>query len=96
MSKKDPILEKMKKELKVTATSKCNRLNYLINMVIRNQGKPVSKVTAISNLNITIPGTYTYYVHATAINNPNCSAEQPFTFTVHPLLPISLPQGVYV
>jgi hypothetical protein len=60
MSKKDPILEKMKKELKVTATSKCNRLNYLINMVIRNQGKPVSKVTAISNLNITDRTFYRY------------------------------------
>lgn len=48
----------------------------------------------ISNLNITTPGTYTYYVHATAINNSNCSAEQPFTFTVHPLINITLPQGV--
>ena len=48
----------------------------------------------ISNLNITTPGTYTYYVHASAINNPNCNAEQAFTFTVHPLLNITLPQGV--
>jgi gliding motility-associated-like protein len=48
----------------------------------------------ITNLNITTPGNYTYYVHATAINNPNCSAEQAFTFTVHPLLNITLPQGV--
>jgi gliding motility-associated-like protein len=48
----------------------------------------------ITNLNITTPGNYTYYVHATAINNPNCSAEQAFTFIVHPLLNINLPQGV--
>ena len=60
MSKKDPILENMKKELKVTATSKCNRLNYLINMVIRNQGKPVSKVTVISKLQITDRTFYRY------------------------------------
>lgn len=60
MSKKDPILENMKKELKVTATSKCNRLNYLINMVMRNQGKPVSKVTVISKLQITDRTFYRY------------------------------------
>jgi gliding motility-associated-like protein len=48
----------------------------------------------ITNFNISTPGTYTYYVYATAFNNPNCIAEQSFTFTVHPLLNITLPQGV--
>jgi gliding motility-associated-like protein len=48
----------------------------------------------ITNLNISIPGTYTYYVYASALNNINCNAQQSFTFTVHPLLNITLPQGV--
>jgi gliding motility-associated-like protein len=48
----------------------------------------------ITNFNISTPGTYTYYVYATAFNNPNCIAEQSFTFTVYPLLNITLPQGV--
>jgi hypothetical protein len=60
MSKKDPVLENMKKELGVKATSKCNRLSYLNNLVIGNQGKPVSKVTAISKLNITDRTFYRY------------------------------------
>ncbi|WP_396153732.1 choice-of-anchor L domain-containing protein [Flavobacterium sp.] len=48
----------------------------------------------ITNLNITTPGRFTYYVYASAFNNPNCNAEQAFTFTIHPLLNITLPQGV--
>jgi gliding motility-associated-like protein len=48
----------------------------------------------ISNLNISTPGTYTYYVYASALNNTDCNAEQPFTFTVHPLLNKTFPQGV--
>ena len=71
MSKKDPILENMKKELKVTATSKCNRLNYLNNLVIANQGKPVSKVTAISKLNITSRTFYRYVKHLTHLKVKN-------------------------
>ncbi len=48
----------------------------------------------ITNLNITIPGTYTYYVYASAIGNPNCSDEISFTFTVHPLLDKPIQGGI--
>lgn len=53
---------------------------------------PITNFT-ISNTGTTSQ-TYTYYVYATAINNANCNDEQSFTFTVHPLLNISLPQGI--
>lgn len=48
----------------------------------------------ITNLNITTPGTYTYYVYASAIGNPNCNDEISFTFTVHPLLDITIQGGI--
>jgi gliding motility-associated-like protein len=48
----------------------------------------------ISNLNITTPGTYTYYVHASAIGNPNCNDEISFSFTIHPLLDITINGGI--
>lgn len=48
----------------------------------------------IANLNITTPGTYTYYVYASAIGNPNCNDEISFTFTVHPLLNITIQGGI--
>jgi len=48
----------------------------------------------ITNLNISTPGTYTYYVHASAIGNPNCNDEISFTFTVHPLLDITIAGGI--
>ena len=48
----------------------------------------------ITNLNISTPGTYTYYVYASAIGNPNCNDEISFTFTVHPLLDITIEGGV--
>lgn len=55
-------------------------------------------VGPITNLNIVNTGTtsqtYNYYVYATATNNANCHDEQAFTFTVHPLLNIILPQGI--
>ena len=55
-------------------------------------------VGPITNLNIVNTGTtsqsYTYYVYATATNNANCHDEQPFTFTVHPLLNIDFPDGI--
>lgn len=55
-------------------------------------------VGPITNLNIVNSGTtsqtYNYYVYATATNNANCHDEQAFTFTVHPLLNITLPQGI--
>ncbi|WP_133256575.1 T9SS type B sorting domain-containing protein [Flavobacterium tibetense] len=48
----------------------------------------------ITNLNISAPGTYTYYVYASAIGNPNCNDEISFTFTVHPLLDITIEGGI--
>ena len=55
-------------------------------------------VGPITNLNIVNTGTtsqtYNYYVYATATNNVNCNDEQAFSFTVHPLRDIILPQGI--
>ena len=55
-------------------------------------------VGPITNLTISNTGTasqtYNYYVYATATNNPNCNDEQAFSFTVHPLLNITFPQGI--
>lgn len=55
-------------------------------------------VGPITNLNIVNSGTtsqtFTYYVYATASNNPNCNDEQAFTFTVHPLLDLILQDGI--
>ena len=48
----------------------------------------------ITNLNISTPGTYTYYVYASAIGNPNCNDEISFTFTVHPLLDNPIQGGI--
>jgi gliding motility-associated-like protein len=48
----------------------------------------------ITNLNVSTPGTYTYYVYASAIGNPNCNDEISFTFTVHPLLDITIEGGI--
>ena len=64
---------------------------YNINYYSQPGGNAANLIT---NLNISIPGTYTYYVYASALNNINCNAQQSFTFTVHPLLNITLPQGV--
>lgn len=47
----------------------------------------------ITNLNITTPGTYTFYVYASNIGNPSCNDEIAFTFTVHPLLDRSIQGG---
>lgn len=62
-------------------------------------------VGPITNLNIVnntgAPGNpsaesldFTYYVYATATNNPNCNDEQAFSFTVHPLLDLPLQGGI--
>ena len=48
----------------------------------------------VTNLNISTPGTYTYYVHASAIGNSNCNDEISFTFTVYPLLDRTIAGGV--
>ncbi len=47
-----------------------------------------------ANYTYSTPGTYTVYRYATATNNPNCNDEDSFTFTVHPLLDLSLPNGI--
>ncbi|MGX7667683.1 choice-of-anchor L domain-containing protein [Flavobacterium pedocola] len=46
-----------------------------------------------ANYTFSTPGTYTVYVYATATNNPNCTDETQFTFTVYPLLDIIVPGG---
>ena len=62
-------------------------------------------VGPITNLNIVnntgAPGNlpavsldFTYYVYATATNNVNCNDEQVFSFTVHPLLDLTLQDGI--
>mgnify|MGYP001617971504 CR=1 FL=1 len=47
-----------------------------------------------SNYTFSTPGDYTIYVYATATNNPNCNDELSFTFTVYPLLDITLTGGI--
>jgi len=55
-------------------------------------------VGPITNLSIVNSGTtsqtFNYYVYATATNNPNCNDEQAFTFTVHPLLDLTIQGGI--
>lgn len=60
---------------------------------------PITNLTIVNNTGTpgnpaAISQTYTYYVYATATNNPDCKDEQAFTFTVHPLLNIDFPDGV--
>ena len=64
---------------------------YNINYYSQSGGNTTDLIT---NLNISTPGTYTYYVYASAIGNPNCNDEISFTFTVHPLLDITLQGGI--
>lgn len=55
-------------------------------------------VGPITNLNIVNTGTtsqtFTYYIYATATNNINCKDEQAFTFTIHPLLDLTIQGGI--
>lgn len=64
---------------------------YFINYYSQPGGNAADLIT---NFTITTPGTYTYYVYASAINNPNCNDEISFTFTVHPLLDITIDGGI--
>lgn len=64
---------------------------YNIGYYSQSGGNPADLIT---NLNISTPGTYTYYVYASAIGNPNCNDEISFTFTVHPLLDITIQGGI--
>ena len=64
---------------------------YNINYYSQSGGNTTDLIT---NLNISTPGTYTYYVYASAIGNPNCNDEISFTFTVYPLLDITLQGGI--
>ncbi len=60
MRKKDPVLQDLKLNLGVKASSKCLRLTFLINLVNQNKGRPVSKVTVIEKLKITDRTFYRY------------------------------------
>lgn len=64
---------------------------YTINYYSQSGGNAADLIT---NLNITTPGTYTYYVYASATNDPSCNNQQSFTFTVYPLLNITLTGGI--
>lgn len=64
---------------------------YDIGYYSQSGGNPSDLIT---NLNISAPGTYTYYVYASAIGNPNCNDEISFTFTVHPLRNITIRGGI--
>lgn len=67
--------------------SQPNGVGPITNLVISNTTGTPGNLPAVSQ-------TYTYYVYATATNNANCNDEQAFTFTVHPLLNINLPDGI--
>lgn len=47
-----------------------------------------------ANYTFSNAGDYTVYVYATAPNNPNCNDELSFTFTVYPLLDLTLTGGI--
>lgn len=64
---------------------------YKINYYSQPGGNAANLIT---NLNINTSGNYTYYVFASATNNSNCNDEQAFTFTVYPLLDITLLGGI--
>ncbi len=60
-----------------------------------SQPNGVGPITNLSIVNTgTTSQTYNYYVYATATNSLNCNDQQAFTFTVHPLLNLTLPQGI--
>jgi len=64
---------------------------YNIGYYLQSGGNTADLIT---NLSISTPGTYTYYVHASAIGNSNCNDEISFTFTVYPLLDRTIAGGV--
>ena len=64
---------------------------YNINYYTQSGGNATN---LISNLTISAPGTYTYYVYASATNNASCNDEQSFTFTIYPLLDLPLLGGI--
>lgn len=49
---------------------------------------------AITNLDLTTPGTHTIYVYATAFGNTNCIDEASFEVTIHPLLDLDIEGGI--
>ena len=64
-----------------------NGVGPITNLNIENTtGAPGNPVAVSQN--------YTYYVYATATNNVNCDDEQAFSFTVHPLLDLTLQDGI--
>lgn len=64
-----------------------NAADLITNLTIENNTGTIGNPPATS-LN------FTYYVYASATNNPNCNDEQAFTFTVNPLLNITFPDGI--
>lgn len=66
-------------------------VNYNINYYSQPGGNGLINS---SNYTFSQPGIYTVYVYATATNNPNCSDEASFTFTIYPLLDIDFPDGI--
>lgn len=68
---------------------------YNINYYSQPGGNAADLITDLSIENTTNESvSYTYYVHASAIGNPNCNDEISFTFTVHPLLDITIDGGI--
>ena len=49
---------------------------------------------AITNLDLTTPGTHTVYVYATAFGNTNCFDETSFEVTILPLLELNIDGGI--
>lgn len=68
---------------------------YNINYYSQPGGNAADLITDLSIENTSVVSkTYTYYVHASAIGNPDCNDEIAFTFTVHPLLDITIDGGI--
>ena len=64
---------------------------YTINYYSQSGGNAANLIT---NLTLSTAGTYTYYVYASAPNNANCNDEQAFTFTIYPLLDLTVQGGI--
>jgi gliding motility-associated-like protein len=68
---------------------------YNINYYTQPGGNAADLITDLNIENTSdVSESYTYYVHASAIGNPNCNDEIAFTFTVHPLLDITIDGGI--
>ena len=64
-----------------------NGVGLITNLnIVNNTGTPGNPPAISQN--------YTYYVYATATNNAACHDEQPFSFTVNPLLNLPINDGI--